>query len=48
MVVDLLAPGGTRLFGHLHVSRAANGNLAGQITLGTRSYPTSWRKFSTA
>jgi hypothetical protein len=48
MIVDLLAPGGKTLFGRLFVSRAANGNLTGQIKLGTRRYAISWRKFSPA
>jgi hypothetical protein len=47
MTVDLLAPGGRPLLGHLFVSRDKHGDLVGQITLGPKRYSISWRKIST-
>ena len=47
MIIDLLAPGGRPLLGHLVVSRNKHGDLAGQIELGPKRYSTSWRKIST-
>jgi hypothetical protein len=47
MTIDLLAPGGRPLLGHLVVSRTKHGDLAGQITLGQKRYVISWRKIST-
>jgi hypothetical protein len=47
MIIDLLAPGGRPLLGHLVVRRTKHGDLAGQIELGPKRYPISWRKIST-
>jgi hypothetical protein len=47
MIVDLLAPAGRLLLGHLFVSRDKHGDLVGQIELGPKRYSISWRKIST-
>jgi hypothetical protein len=47
MTIDLLAPGGRLLLGHLVVSRTKHGDLVGQIELGPKRYAISWRKIST-
>jgi hypothetical protein len=46
MIIDLLGQTGRPLLGRLFVSRGPQGNLVGQIELGSRRYAISWRKFS--
>jgi hypothetical protein len=47
MTIDLLAPGGRPLLGHLVVSRTKQGDLVGQLELGAQRYAIRWHKFST-
>jgi hypothetical protein len=47
MTIDLLAPAGRLLLGHLFVSRTKQGDLVGQLELGARRYAIRWHKFST-
>ena len=46
MALDLLASGTTSVVGHLTVARAKNGDLHGQIQMGSGSYTISWHKVS--
>jgi hypothetical protein len=47
MIIDLLAPGGRPLLGHLVVSRTKQGDLVGLLELGAQRYAIRWHKFST-
>jgi hypothetical protein len=44
MVIDILAPATSQLFGRMYLHRLKGGNLVGQIALPATRYAITWRK----